>query len=248
MSTNKRQRGRKLQELRRRWFRMYPLCVHCEVKDKITLAQELDHRIPLDFGGLDEEDNLQGLCIECHKVKSAGEASGDAVTLPEWLEPASCQLHIVFGAPGSGKSKHIDQHRAPDDDVIDMDRITVRLTGKPIYQGRTPEVLRRALRTRNAELSALSKADPSRSVWFAVSAPGAHHRAWWVNKLRPTSHVFLDETAATCMARILGDQRRSGFTANHIQSLNTWMAAERANRPIVIKPPKARIGVDGWPV
>jgi 5-methylcytosine-specific restriction protein A len=37
---------------------------------KVELARELDHIVPLFKGGTDDEDNLQGLCIECHKKKT----------------------------------------------------------------------------------------------------------------------------------------------------------------------------------
>jgi 5-methylcytosine-specific restriction endonuclease McrA len=38
---------------------------------KVTLATELDHIQALENGGKDEPSNRQGLCAECHKVKTA---------------------------------------------------------------------------------------------------------------------------------------------------------------------------------
>ena len=63
-------RGR-ANQMRRAWyFANNPLCVHCKEKGIIEPAIELDHIIPLHKGGSDDEDNWQGLCVECHKVKT----------------------------------------------------------------------------------------------------------------------------------------------------------------------------------
>ena len=67
----KRITGTTLQKRRARWFYMRPLCVHCTERGLVSLALELDHIIPLHKGGRDDETNLQGLCVECHKGKTA---------------------------------------------------------------------------------------------------------------------------------------------------------------------------------
>jgi 5-methylcytosine-specific restriction protein A len=47
------------------------LCVMCAGKGLARLGEEVDHIKPLHKGGTDDESNLQALCVECHKVKSA---------------------------------------------------------------------------------------------------------------------------------------------------------------------------------
>lgn len=71
MKTNhSRIRGRKLQEIRKRHFENYPLCVMCEKEGRITLATELDHIIALHNGGTNDDSNYQGLCSSHHKEKT----------------------------------------------------------------------------------------------------------------------------------------------------------------------------------
>lgn len=53
-------------------FRRQPICAHC----KAEVSQELDHIIPISEGGTDAWENLQGLCITCHKAKTAREQIG----------------------------------------------------------------------------------------------------------------------------------------------------------------------------
>lgn len=53
--------------LREQAFRIYGTsCVICG-----EVAKEIDHIIELDQGGLDEIGNLQPLCTDCHKRKTA---------------------------------------------------------------------------------------------------------------------------------------------------------------------------------
>lgn len=70
----KRMRGGNLQRRNRRMFMRNPLCVMCQAEGRTTEAQVWDHKMPLWEGGSESEANLQGLCIPCHNLKSAGEA------------------------------------------------------------------------------------------------------------------------------------------------------------------------------
>jgi 5-methylcytosine-specific restriction protein A len=68
-------RGRALQDIRRRHFRRYPLCVACRREGRVTAATQVDHERPLWDGGEDAESNRQGLCDDCHAAKTAVEAA-----------------------------------------------------------------------------------------------------------------------------------------------------------------------------
>jgi 5-methylcytosine-specific restriction protein A len=69
-------RGSRWQALRANWLRDNPLCAHCLLNSRVTLADEVDHIKPLSQGGLEfDQTNLQSLCIPCHKTKTASEAT-----------------------------------------------------------------------------------------------------------------------------------------------------------------------------
>jgi 5-methylcytosine-specific restriction endonuclease McrA len=68
-------RGSMLQKRNWRLLAEHPLCQHCQVK----VSREVDHIIPLWAGGEDIESNLQALCDDCHKAKTAEEAGARAV-------------------------------------------------------------------------------------------------------------------------------------------------------------------------
>ena len=71
----KRIRGTTLINRKAAHFREHPLCVIClnKTPSRVTLATIYDHIVPLDFGGTNDGANMQGLCRECHDIKSAEE-------------------------------------------------------------------------------------------------------------------------------------------------------------------------------
>lgn len=70
-----RMRGGNLQRRNDRFLRRYPLCRRCEELGFVEPAVQCDHVVPLWAGGVDDESNLQGLCIPCHDAKSKLEAA-----------------------------------------------------------------------------------------------------------------------------------------------------------------------------
>lgn len=76
--TEQRVRGRKLQRQRATLFRREPLCAECERHDRVAVATQRDHIVPLIDGGTDDDENIQGLCDDCHAAKTAREAAARA--------------------------------------------------------------------------------------------------------------------------------------------------------------------------
>lgn len=68
-------RGRQSQRRRERVLSTDPLCAECRRQGLIVLAIEVDHVVPLWEGGAEDDANCEGLCVECHRAKSAAEAA-----------------------------------------------------------------------------------------------------------------------------------------------------------------------------
>lgn len=80
-ATVERLRGHANQRRRERLLSAHPLCVYCDREGRVTLADEIDHRVPLWMGGTEDDANLDPLCRPCHAEKSRREAAmrcGDA--------------------------------------------------------------------------------------------------------------------------------------------------------------------------
>jgi 5-methylcytosine-specific restriction endonuclease McrA len=69
--STQRLRGRAAVERRKRWLDLHPLCVECEKEGKTTAGTVPDHVVALVNGGPDTEENLQTLCDEHHRIKTA---------------------------------------------------------------------------------------------------------------------------------------------------------------------------------
>lgn len=50
------------------------LCQECLKHGKVTPASEVDHILPKSEGGTDDKENLQSLCHDCHRIKTAEES------------------------------------------------------------------------------------------------------------------------------------------------------------------------------
>jgi 5-methylcytosine-specific restriction protein A len=59
--------GHQWRKQREQVLRDQPVCAMC----KRRLAEQVDHIKPLAAGGSHERENLQGLCVECHRTKTA---------------------------------------------------------------------------------------------------------------------------------------------------------------------------------
>ena len=72
------------------WFlKRHPLCVCCKSKGRVEPATEVDHIVPLRWGGARlDVGNLQALCKRCHSRKSAREQGGGRVAS---LQPSSLE-------------------------------------------------------------------------------------------------------------------------------------------------------------
>jgi len=65
-----------------------PLCAHCIDRGEITLAMDVDHKIPHNgnYWLQRDPDNLQSLCKACHTRKTRGKAPK---TYSERVDPAT---------------------------------------------------------------------------------------------------------------------------------------------------------------
>jgi 5-methylcytosine-specific restriction protein A len=204
-----RTRGRAWMEIRARWLRANPLCCVCEAEGKITIADEVDHIVPLSVGGRDHESNYQSLCKPCHAVKTAGEAARRSTNVqhhPEWLPEPTIPVYVIAGPPGSGKTTYVRERAQPGDLVLDADFIAADLHGLPLYHA-TRDQLRTAIRYRNQMLGTLASARcPYRCAWLIVTAGSPDKREFWRRKYGNLQ--VLDTDKATCMERVRSDTRR----------------------------------------
>lgn len=185
------------------------LCQVCFSAGLIVQAKEVDHIVAKHNGGTDDETNLQAICIECHKLKTAGEsalAGQEASFYPEWLPKPKIPVTIVCGPPGSGKSTLANERAGPNDLVIDTDVLATRLFKVPMYHASFDQ-MKAAIRMRNKLLADLAEKPRYEKAWVVMTGKYDQRRRWWKEKL-DAELIVINTDKRVCIERIKTDDRR----------------------------------------
>lgn len=208
--TTERIRGRTWMATRQRIAKAYNYtCVDCGLIWRSHIDQ-IDHDVPLEQGGSNDDSNLKLRCNACHKDKTRAERKDKGVYIKDLIHPidiypSKIPLTIVCGPAAGGKSTYIKQNMVDGDYLIDMDEIRARLGIDD--NDWTTDTLQRSLTHRNAMLRALTTVQ-ARHAWFIVSAPTDNERRWWNAKLNPERIVIVSATLDTCLTRIASTRQR----------------------------------------
>jgi 5-methylcytosine-specific restriction protein A len=219
----------------RRWdrsakafLRRQPLCAAHRELGRLVPATLVDHIVPHqgDQTLFWDTSNWQPLCAPCHAEKTYRDeaAFGQDREYPRALRAPKCDVVLVCGPPGAGKSTYVAKRAKPADLVIDFDQILAEISRRPIYEG-YPEYGKRALAERNRRLLALADEPARRRAWVIVGAPG-HARTWWTGRLKPSRTVVLAPLLPTLLERIEADPRRQPVREEHRRAAERWWVAE----------------------
>jgi DNA helicase TIP49 (TBP-interacting protein) len=166
---------------------------------RLTPATEVDH---INEDATDDmPENLQGLCKRCHSRKTATFVQG----IPEIANEKTCDVVLVCGPPGSGKTTWAAKTMTESDVIIDFDLIASDLSGQTMYavdrEWIKPTIIERARR-----INALTDmTEGTAYITIAVSDPTV--RQEWADKLG--ARIEMMGTSATeCKRRIMNDNRR----------------------------------------
>lgn len=110
-------------------------------------------------------------------------------------------LHVVTGAPCSGKTTFVNEHKREGDIVIDLDALGMAL-GAPERYRRSDAIQKAALAARKAAIDAVGEAD----AWLIHTQPTPEQREGYGNAVFHDLDPGLDE----CLARAARDGRPEG--------------------------------------
>ena len=60
--------------------RDFGLCQPCKREGRLTLAEQVDHIVPVSKGGGNEEGNLESICMSCHQDKTRADRGLKPIT------------------------------------------------------------------------------------------------------------------------------------------------------------------------
>lgn len=162
-------------------------------------------------------DNLEALCMACHNKEHGGRnyfrrnwASKNGTRFNDSGELVKdTNVFIVCGAPASGKSSYVKEHKQEGDLVFDMDMICSALIGDPeIYYSDFMPVLDLALTFRDATIEHVEKRlGYWGRAWIITSNP---NKAYWQYLARRLKGEIIEmqTTEAECLRRVEADDRR----------------------------------------
>ena len=227
-SSGERGYGAQWRKIRLRVLSSKPVCVdpfafHAD-DSVVVLADEVDHIIPKAAGGTDDDSNLQPLCQTCHDYKTEHlDNPSTATRYARSLIP----ITIVSGSPGSGKKTYVGERSAWGDLIIDLDLITVALSGLPLYD--KPDVLQPiVLHVRDALLRRLSRPSSIRKCWLITSDARADAVDELAHELG-AQLVNIEATQSECILRISHDVQRKDRWQQWQPIVARWFSKRQAN-------------------
>ena len=202
---------------------MFGLCELCErpgeeVHHKIFLTPENinDTNISLDH------ENLQLLCRKCHNATHEKAYAMHRKNLQKnpmtsgglcWDESGNLvenkNVYIVWGAPASGKTTYVREHKGKYDIVIDLDYIASALSMRDDVQDKNSDAFFIALDVRNLlyDLIAERKYNFDK-VWIVTMLPERDKRIRLQQKLK-AELIYINATKEECLFRARIDETRA---------------------------------------
>lgn len=141
----------------------------CQVRGPTCtgVATQVDHIVPVSEGGAWwDEANLRASCAKCNR-RRVNHHSED-----RWKRAAT-RIMLVIGPPGGGKTSYVQEHKDPDDLVVDYDAIAEAF-GSDDTHDHEAGLHRSVMIARNAVLDALRRGETeARRAWIVSANPKA---------------------------------------------------------------------------
>jgi len=198
----------------------FGLCQDCgkpgvEVHHNIFLTPTNINDMDVVYG----EVNLVLLCRDCHytrhtiRRKSVDDCyyfdeDGNMCQKIMEAEPMEAKVYIVYGCPGSGKSRYVKEHMSIGDVVVDLDLLSqaIGLQGK----AETPiNLIDTALDMREHLYELIAKRRiKCQSVWIVAGLPKIYEREQLKSRVKADDLIFINVSKDECIKRITNDDER----------------------------------------
>lgn len=205
----------------------------CQAEGCNRPAEEVHHIVPLTLYNIHDPDitlnldRLVSLCRDCHfrehrKMIAQKFERRERVLDKDgyWFDEdgmmRQMEVYLVWGAPASGKTTYVQEHRESSDLVIDLDKIRWALGG-----GRN--LLELCLSVRDHLYQLIADRDQTvdcRHVWVIATLPRKKERRELVERLR-AKEIHMDAGLEECKARAFADSR-SGNTQARVAAIEKF--------------------------
>ena len=129
---------------------------------------------------------------------------------------------VVAGAPGSGKSHYVNEHRGASDLVVDLDHLCAALQGtSSLYEDHDP-VLRAALRAKDAVIDEVRAGRGHWETAYVVTADPDLSQVQALAAELDAELVRMEASLDDCIRNIEHDDRRGDRKESFIQLARDW--------------------------
>lgn len=190
---------------------------------RVDERNEVDHIKPLHMGGTNVATNLQTICAQCHKLKTAIESGqhGQASMTPAWMptwQGSDGGLQVVCGRPGADLEGTARLMAKGPDMIISLDRMATD-AGMPTHAMTGPQ-LGALIRHRNDLIAAHIKNNPLYKLFVVATCPNPAQREYWASR-RAQVHV-VDTPLEVCQRRIVNMGLPPAVTEKMMQAAQDW--------------------------
>lgn len=143
---------------------------HLKLPGCTRRATTKDHLIPYSHGGSDALSNLRPACKPCNSKR------GNMI-----LSGYGARIVVVIGPPAAGKSTHVLEHAAPQDVMIDLDKLARAFMPHPPESTHTyPEHIRDvAIAARKGAIDRAVRRGYGCTVWIIHANPAPNIMAMY---------------------------------------------------------------------
>lgn len=158
--------------------------------------------------------NLMSVCTKCHSMleQKAKEKESEH----------PCEYLCIFGAPASGKSTYVEQHKKPGDMIVDVDAL-YRALGCDT-RDHPKSMMPFVLDARDAILSRLKQPHDLKRVWVITTTKRV---ADWCSFSLRARLVTMTATQEECIARVNASAERQCVSNLHSKLIQDWFRENR---------------------
>lgn len=208
----------KWERLRNDFIRRNPECQHRGPGCKLA-ARIVHHVVPVSVRPELRlvRSNLMSVCDPCHRQLHDEACPGVVIA--------------VVGAPGSGKTTHIEQHRQAGDLVWDWDDIAaaVGMDGVPLPRGQQWWMTD----ARDSLVSRVRAGTIPQTLWLALTS-------YTTAMQLCDQYIVMDRDQKQCELSIIERRRDGAYTARILEVIGHWFAKWGAHRGTQGTPPVQR--------
>jgi hypothetical protein len=134
-----------------------------------------------------------------------------------------CDITVVCGSPGSGKTMYVKKHMCKGDLIVDLDMIYAAISGSD-SRDRDKELLPYMFAVRDALYNKLDSWTTLQRAWIIACLPKAYDRES-ISRRFNAKVILINKTKRECMQQSISDTTRMNDMSFNLKLITEWFDA-----------------------